>query len=638
MKTVVLDHVCNFEKGATGLAKAESGKYPLVTTGADRKLCSTYQFDTKAVCIPLVSSTGHGHASLKNVHYQEGKFALGSILVALTAKDQSILDIQFLHLYLSQLKDQILVPLMSGAANVALSVAKIKKIKLPLPSIDRQKEIVSRFKSITQEEVNLKEELSHQSIILRKLRQQILQDAVEGKLTEKWRVANPNVEPASKLLKRIAEEKEQLIKSGKIKKQKPLPIITEEDKPFTLPKSWEWCRLGSVANGFQYGTSSKSLDAGKVPVLRMGNIQNGKILWNNLVYTNDSSEISKFRLESGDLLFNRTNSRELVGKTAIYEENTEAIYAGYLVRFRPFYDISSRYCNIVMNSKLHSEWCNEVKTDAIGQSNINATKLSLFRFPLPPIPEQHAIAAKINELFAICDQLEEKITQNQAYADQLMQSVLKEAFTQKADAPVTTNNIVEFKAKSKQTDYYKRTLLAAEIVNELHKEPTLGHLKLQKIIFLCQKVHNMNLPTNFLQQAAGPYDPQMARSIDKQLQEKQWFSYNKAASLKYQPLSQKGAHKNDFQKYFQNELSDISYIISLFRKTTSTEIEAIATLYACWENILDNGITFAKSTLIEKFYNWSEEKRKFSERQLNEVITWMEKNNIYPNYSNKYKI
>ena len=101
MQSVKLKELCEFEKGSTGLAKAEPGDYPLVTTGAVRKSCDTYQFVAKAVCIPLVSSTGHGHASLKNVHYQEGKFALGSILVALTSKDDNRLDIQFLHLYLN---------------------------------------------------------------------------------------------------------------------------------------------------------------------------------------------------------------------------------------------------------------------------------------------------------------------------------------------------------------------------------------------------------------------------------------------------------------------------------------------------------------------------------------------------------
>ena len=106
---VTLDKLCFFEKGKTGLAKAIPGDYPLVTTSAERKTNDFYQFDTKAVCIPLVSSTGHGHASLNYVHYQEGKFALGTILVALIPKDETILNAQFLHLYLlSLLKSDLL--------------------------------------------------------------------------------------------------------------------------------------------------------------------------------------------------------------------------------------------------------------------------------------------------------------------------------------------------------------------------------------------------------------------------------------------------------------------------------------------------------------------------------------------------
>ncbi len=432
MQTVQLATICDFEKGRTGLAKATPGEYPLVATGAERRSCDTYQFDTKAVCIPLVSSTGHGHASLNYVHYQEGKFALGTILVALTAKDENQLDVQFLHLYLSELKDQILVPLMSGAANVSLSIKKIKTVQIPLPSIHRQREIVQRFNTIKNEDEQLKKELSHQQTLLKKLRQQILQEAIEGKLTAEWRAQNPEVEPASNLLERITAEKARLIKEKKIKKQKPLPPITEKEKPFALPKGWEWCRLGEITYGFQYGTSSKSQKTGIIPVLRMGNIQFGKIIWDELVYSSEVEEIEKYKLEEGDLLFNRTNSRELVGKTGIYIGERPSIYAGYIVRFHMAGNINPKYSNFVMNSLLHRNWCNEVKTDAIGQSNINATKLSLFKFTLPPLPEQKVIVTKVEKLLALCDQLETQITGNQTHAEHLMQAVLKEAFNQSA--------------------------------------------------------------------------------------------------------------------------------------------------------------------------------------------------------------
>jgi type I restriction enzyme S subunit len=118
----------------------------------------------------------------------------------------------------------------------------------------------------------------------------------------------------------------------------------------------------------------------------------------------------------------------LVGKTAIYDYEQKAIYAGYLVRFYVLGDIEARYINFLMNSDLHRHWCDEVKTDAIGQSNINATKLKRYRVPLPPLEEQKEIVKKIESLFKICDELETQINNSKTSSQTLMQAVLKEAF------------------------------------------------------------------------------------------------------------------------------------------------------------------------------------------------------------------
>ena len=424
---VTLDKLCFFEKGKTGLAKAIPGDYPLVTTSAERKTNDSYQFDTKAVCIPLVSSTGHGHASLNYVHYQEGKFALGTILVALIPKDETILNAQFLHLYLSRLKDIILVPLMSGAANVSLSISKIKTVEIPLPPIDEQLKIVELFKNLVNENNELVEEINTQSSLLKQLKQTILQEAIEGKLTAKWRAKNPDISTAKQLLEQIKTEKEKLVKDKKIKASKPLAPINENEIPFDIPSAWEWCRLGEIANGFQYGTSTKSKINGKVPVLRMGNIQNGRILLEELVYTDNESEIEKYSIEYNDLLFNRTNSRELVGKTAIYSFQEKAIYAGYLIKYSMILS-NSHYINYVMNSIFHYKWCAKVRSDALGQSNINATKLQSYIVPLPPLEEQKEIVATIEKLFTLCNELESEINQNKITVNNLMATVIKEAF------------------------------------------------------------------------------------------------------------------------------------------------------------------------------------------------------------------
>lgn len=416
METVYLKDICNFEKGSTGLAKAIPGEYPLVTTGADRRSCDSFQLDTKAVCIPLVSSTGHGHASLKNIHYQEGKFAIGSILVALTARNEDILNIQFLHLYLSELKDKILVPLMSGAANVALSVAKIKNVEIPLPPIKRQKEIVISFKSIVAEENELKAELAHQQALLKKLRQQILQEAIEGKLTQGWRADNPNVEPARKLLTRIEAEKEQLIKDKKIKKQKILPEISEADLLVELPN--EWC-VTSLAS------CSINKDEFRIPVTKTDRDRRKKI-YDYYGASGVIDKIDNYTHQGRHLLIGEDGANLVARSTPIaffadgeFWVNNHAHVIGTID------PITLDYMWVHINAIDLKPYISGGFQPKLSQVNLNRIKIHL-----PPLQEQKVIVAKVEKLLGLCDRLETRITHNQTHAEQLMQAVLKEAFSE----------------------------------------------------------------------------------------------------------------------------------------------------------------------------------------------------------------
>ncbi len=173
--------------------------------------------------------------------------------------------------------------------------------------------------------------------------------------------------------------------------------------PFEVPKSWVWCKLEDIVCELKYGTSEKSSSVGKIAVLRMGNITNvGTIDYSNLVYSSNDEDIEQYSLEKDDLLFNRTNSSEWVGKTAIYKDEQPAIYAGYLIRIRPLL-ISPDYLNTVMNSGYYREWCYNVKTDAVNQSNINAKKLSQLMIPIPPLREQGRIVAEIDKWISLID-------------------------------------------------------------------------------------------------------------------------------------------------------------------------------------------------------------------------------------------
>jgi len=177
--------------------------------------------------------------------------------------------------------------------------------------------------------------------------------------------------------------------------------------PFEIPESWEWARLGNLCPSLQYGTSEKSQSEGKIAVLRMGNILPlGELCYDDLVFTSNEDDIAKYALESGDLLFNRTNSSEWVGKTAIYRGDIPAIYAGYIIRFRPIL-LNLEYVNYLMNSGYEKDYCQSVKTDGVNQSNINAQKLANLLIPVPSSQEQSRLVIEIQNLFSSIATLEE---------------------------------------------------------------------------------------------------------------------------------------------------------------------------------------------------------------------------------------
>lgn len=185
-------------------------------------------------------------------------------------------------------------------------------------------------------------------------------------------------------------------------------------------------------------------------------------------------------------------------------------------------------------------------------------------------------------------------------------------------------------SKASNIDYHKRIVLAAEIVYELQNDKYLGHLKLQKLIFLCQNSFNMSLPVNFLQQAMGPYDPRLARSIDSQFLKRRWFEFKKDLFPKYHPLEKCGEHKEWVDRYFKDQKANIKSILNIFRRFNSTQIELVGTIYACWLKGLKENAIINNEYLIVKVYLWHPVKVKFTKEQITKAIEWMYDNGVYP--------
>ena len=375
------------------------------------------------------------------MHYQKGKFALGTILCAVVPNNPNELDARFLHQYLQFYKDKILVPLMKGAANVSLSMKDIAKVEIPLPSIEKQHELSELFVETQKKYKELLEESEKQKSYAKQLRQNILQEAIEGKLTEEWRKENPVVKgnpdfDAEALFEKIQEEKchtdSELLRNSK-KKEKSLPEITEDEKPFEIPEGWKWVRLGEIVYSVIYGISSKcSYDSNQnSAILIIPNISLGYVDVSDLKYTNLSEiEKNELSLKENDLLVIRSNgSPEIVGKMVYVPKKFENYcYAGYLIRLRFTIPSIGFYIGNISNAKSLRNQIEEPLRSTVGINNINSDEIKYLIFSLPPLAEQAEIVRVVESQLAKVDQLEKQITEREEMTKQLMQSIMKDAF------------------------------------------------------------------------------------------------------------------------------------------------------------------------------------------------------------------
>ena len=280
----------------------------------------------------------------------------------------------------------------------------------------------------------------------KQLKNSILQWAIQGKLVPQ----DPNDEPASVLLDKIRQEKERLIKEKKIKRDKNASIIyrgednsyyekilatrevkcIDEEIPFDVPQGWEWERWGNIAQTIQYGYNAPALEHGVIKMVRISDIQENCVLWDNVPYCLiDENDIDTYLLKVNDILFARTGGT--VGKSFLVEEVPEkAIYAGYLIRTRYSSLLNPRYMKSFMESQLYWEQLKN-GTIATAQPNCNGKTLAKMLLPIPPSKEQYRIVEKLTQLSSFLDNYglcQDRLNLlNQEIMEQFKKSILQEA-------------------------------------------------------------------------------------------------------------------------------------------------------------------------------------------------------------------
>lgn len=590
----------------------------------------------------------------------------------------------------------------TGTTNqIELNTSTVLQTKIPLPPIEEQKRIVAKVDELMQlcdqleQQQNLSSE-AHDQLVdtllnvlinssdvnefqknwqrilenfdllftteysIEQLKQTILQLAVMGKLVKQ----DPTDEPASELLKQIAEEKARLVKEGKIKKSKPLPEIRDDEKPFELPDGWDYSRLlgfVDLKGGFAY-KSELFIEKSTNQVVRMGNVRPDLLrLDEKAVFITDSLAIETVDSEliENDIIITMTGTRGK--KDYLY---TALVKADHLRDKKLFLNqrlttirvneqlIDARYLNIVFKVDQILQPLFDSATGTANQANVGMLALGNLLVPLCSINEQKRIVEKVIQLFDLIEKLkmlQDKLQRTKLHlADSLIASALSDS-NDKSKFEVA-DNIVQFEKpievlkqlKQKSADQIdlfaddsveddiKLLSLAAEITFQLHTEPTFGHLKLQKLIYLCQQLKHMDLAADFKQHAAGPYDRNIAIYIDTEFKKRQWFSYHKDETPKYKQLRKCGEHKTDFERFFAKEASELNQLLGLFRTSKSDHIEIVATLFACLLRLLEQKQSVSEEQLLKDFYAWSEEKKKFSKDEILNGYKWMQQYSVIP--------
>lgn len=322
--------------------------------------------------------------------------APNSIMVKFT---EQVMNKYFSYFIQSPMGKSLLLNNKGGTATPKFSKTELRNMVLKLPPLEEQKRIVAKIEKLMSlvdeyaESYNRLQKIDNE--FEDKLKQSVLQYAMEGKLVKQ----NPSDEPASELIKKIENEKAELVKEGKIKKSKKLPAITDDEKPFDIPDSWEWVRLGDICQPIRYGFTSSAKNSGNSRLVRITDIQNNRVNWSNVPFCNvPENKLEDLKLKENDILIARTGGT--VGKSFVVIKIPEiAVFASYLIRIRLIDNRLINFIEAFLNSPYYWKMIS-LKQSGTGQPNVNATKLSEILIALPPLNEQKRIIIKIQALIS----------------------------------------------------------------------------------------------------------------------------------------------------------------------------------------------------------------------------------------------
>ena len=469
-----------------------------------------------------------------------------------------------------------LLPLMQGTKVTSVSKSAIKDTYIVVPSKSEQTRIATALS-------NVDALISELDKLIEKKRA-IKQGAMQQLLTGKKRLkgfSEPWVE------KKLGEDAT-ILRGGS-----PRPI---EDYITDSQDGLNWIKIGDVKSEDKYlrKTAEKIKKEG----------------------------LSKTRqVKKGDLILSNSMS---FGRPYILDIDG-CIHDGWLViqDYQEAYDMQFLYYILCSDAIM-----NQYVSMAAGSSvqNLNKEKVTNVLLYAPTsLQEQSAIASVLTLMDNEISALEAK----EAKYEQIKQGMMQQLLTGKI-------RLVETAAKTNTTSanvHFRRSVLAAEIAERLYEEPTFGHVKMEKMLFLTERLCHIDIGSHYHRDAAGPYDNRALRSIDSQLKKQKWFEVRRIEKgNRYVPMQNRGKHKTYFDKYFSAVLPTFDKIIETFKTQNTERCEIVATLYSAWEDLLHSNKSFTDADIVnEVLNNWHESKKRISQDRWLSAIQWMRENSFAPN-------
>lgn len=324
---------------------------------------------------------------------------------------------------------------VKGGIKTEIKPKHLLALEISIPDLGTQKKIVKEISSQLEKTEQLSSEIEKQKSYAKQLRQNILQEAIEGKLTEDWRKKHPLKKSDPDYDAEALFEKIQTEKQEKGKKQKPLPIITEAEKPFAIPSGWKWVKLGEICFNIEGGKSilCKEIVPNKNEI---GIVKTGVCSFGYFKEDECKTCLSpkdwhdEYAIHKGDFLIGRANTLELVGSCVIVDKiERKLMLSDKILRINFDEMICSDFVLCAMKSKYVRE---QIERSATGASptmkNISQESIRNYSLPLPALAEQKEIVTRVEAELQTIAQLETQIAIREATTKQLMQSILKDAF------------------------------------------------------------------------------------------------------------------------------------------------------------------------------------------------------------------